>query len=330
MKYMPINELRSIATFVKAAELGSLRQAAAAQGMTPQAASQALALLEQHLDVRLFHRTTRSLSLTSEGRQFLEAVAPALVGLQRALHMARQAKDEIAGPLRIVGPRSTFVPVLWPVLDEFCQLYPAVQLDVQLDDRIGNWVEDRVDVGFRVGPSPAEGVIARKLFPLQLIICAAPAYLLRYGAPDSLGALASYRCSAFRLPSNGQVMPWRVKVDDEIVEYPVFPTLCVNDEAFETEAVLAGHVMALLTAVAAAPLIRSGQLVPLLTRHVDDSSGAFIYYGSRPAQPSRVKAFIELAMKRMVNNSAYVMTAEELNSAEANGRLLHPMELEGS
>ena len=73
-----------------------------------------------------------------------------------------------------------------------------VQPDVELDDRVGNWVEDRVDVGFRVGLSPAEGVIARKLFPLQLIICAAPAYLERHGAPDSLSSLASHRCSAFR------------------------------------------------------------------------------------------------------------------------------------
>src|SRR5690349_16605070 len=102
---MPINELRSIATFAKAAELGSLRRAAQAQGMTPQAASQALAQLEQHLGVRLFHRTTRSIALTDEGQQFLEAAQPALTALQRALQGVRHAKDEIAGPLRIVGPR---------------------------------------------------------------------------------------------------------------------------------------------------------------------------------------------------------------------------------
>ena len=171
---MPINELRSMTTFAKAAELGSLRQAAMAQGMTPQAASQALAQLEKHLGVRLFHRTTRSLALTDEGRQFLEAAQPALAALQRALQTARQAKDEIAGPLRIVGPRSTFLPVLWPVLEEFCRMHPDVQPEVQMDDRIGNWVEDRVDVGFRVGQSAAEGVIARRLFALQLIICASP------------------------------------------------------------------------------------------------------------------------------------------------------------
>ena len=75
---MPINELRSIATFVRTAELGSLRKAAAAQGMTPQAASQALAQLERHLGVRLFHRTTRSMSLTEEGQRFMETAQPAL------------------------------------------------------------------------------------------------------------------------------------------------------------------------------------------------------------------------------------------------------------
>ena len=148
----------------------------------------------------------------------------------------------------------------------FAACYPDVQPDVQLDDRIGNWVEDRVDVGFRVGASPAEGVIARKLFPLQLIICAAPAYLARYGAPDSLDALAAHRCSVFRHPGTGKVMPWYVKVGDGIVEHHVVPALCVNDEALETEAVLAGHVIGLLTGVTAAPHIRSGRLVPLLTR----------------------------------------------------------------
>ena len=150
---MPINELRSIATFVKTAELGSLRQAAAAQGMTPQAASQALAQLEKHLGARLFHRTTRSMALTDAGRQFLDTALPAL-------------------------------------------------------------------------------------------------------------------------------------------EHQVLPSLCVNDEELETHAVLAGHAIGQLTAIAAASHIRSGRLVPLLTEHVVEPASAFIYYGSRAAQPLRMRAFI--------------------------------------
>jgi DNA-binding transcriptional LysR family regulator len=118
---MSMNELRAIATFAKAVELGSLRRAAVAQGVTPQAASQALAQLEQHLGVRLLHRTTRNLALTDEGRQLLETAQPALAALERALLRVRAAKDDIAGPLRIVGPKSGFAPLLWPVVDEFCR-----------------------------------------------------------------------------------------------------------------------------------------------------------------------------------------------------------------
>jgi DNA-binding transcriptional LysR family regulator len=133
---MAINELRSISIFASAAELGCLRKAAAAQGITPQAASQALAQLERHLDIRLFHRTTRVMSLTDEGRQFLEEAQPALRGLQRALESAKRAKEEIAGPLRIVGPRSTFQGVIWRLLEEFCQQYPGIVPDVKLEDRV--------------------------------------------------------------------------------------------------------------------------------------------------------------------------------------------------
>jgi len=322
---MPINELRSITTFARTAELGSLRRAAEAQEITPQAASQALAQLEKHLGVRLFHRTTRNMALTDEGRQFLETVQPALAGLQRAMHVARRAKEGIAGPLRIIGPRLTFLPLLWPILDEFCTLHPEVQPDVQLDDRIGNWVEDRVDVGFRVGASASEGVIARRLVPLPLIICAAPAYLARHGAPANLDDLATHRCSVFRHPGTGKVVPWYVKVGGAVVTRDVVPALCTNEEELETAAVLSGQVIGELTGVAAARHIRSGRLVPLLTQHVADHLSLFIYYGSRAAQPDRARAFIDLVVQRLAGSTDYVLTAKELAVAETKGRKAHRM-----
>jgi DNA-binding transcriptional LysR family regulator len=317
---MPINELRSITIFAKTAELGSLRKAAATQGISPQAASQALAQLEQHLGVRLFHRTTRNMSLTDEGQQFLDAAQPPLLGLQRALLVPKRAKDEIAGPLRIVGPRSTFRAVIWTVLEEFCRLHPDVQPDVQLDDRIGNWVEDRVDVGFRVSLAPADGVIARRLFPLQLIICAAPSYMEKYGAPNSLAALSSHRCSAFRHPVTGRVTPWHLKEGDSVVDHDVVAALCTNEEELEIDAVLAGQVIGVLTGVTASAHIRSGRLVPLLTAHVADHASMYVYYGSRSSQPARVRAFIDLAIKRLLDSEAFVLSTKELASAEAKGR----------
>ncbi|WP_067065613.1 LysR family transcriptional regulator [Roseateles chitosanitabidus] len=319
---MPVNELRAITTFVRTAELGSLRRAAVAQGISPQAASQALAQLEQHLGVRLFHRTTRAMALTDEGRHFLEGVRPALGWLQRAMEGVRQAKDEIAGPLRIVGPRSAFRPALWALLDEFCTRHPDVHPEVQLADDIGNWVEDRVDVGFRVGASPAEGVIARRLFPVQTIICAAPAYLRRHGAPQSLDDLAAHRCSAFRHPE-GRIVAWSVKVGKDVAAQPVVPALCINDEELEFDALLGGHVISMMTNITVAAHIRAGRLVPLLTRHVASPASLHVYWGSRSAQPARVRAFIDLAIERLADSEDFVLGAKELAAAEAKGREQH-------
>ena len=316
---MPINELRSITTFVRTVELGSLSKAASAQRISPQAASKALGQLEQHLGVRLFHRTTRSMSLTEEGQRFLEAAQPSLIGLQQALQGARRTREDIAGPLRIVGPRTVLQPVIGPVLDEYCRLYPEVQPDVHLDDRIGNWVEDRVDVGFRLGQSPQEGLIARRLFPLQLIVCASASYLRKYGVPKSLTELGAHRCSAFRRPSDGRVVPWRVRVGDSLQDQHINPAFCTNDEAFELRAVLGGEVIGQLAAPTAAPLIRAGRLVPLLLEHVSEDYSLFVYYGSRAAQPARVRRFIDLAVDRLTDNAEFIFNNNELSRAQAKG-----------
>ena len=312
---MPINELRSISIFIRTAELGSLRKASEAMDISPQAASQALAQLEQHLDVRLFHRTTRSMTLTDEGLQFMEEAQPALQSLQRALSTARRAKEEISGPLRIAGPRTAFEPVIWSLLEEFCRLHPAVEPDVQLEDRVGNWVEDRVDVGFRLGSSPQDGVIARRLFPVQLVICGSPAYLEKYGVPESVSSLTAHRCVAFRNPGTGKVVPWRIRAGDETVDQFIDPAMCTNDEALELDAVLSGEYLGQLAGVTAAPYIRAKQLIPLLVETIPERSSYFVYYGSRNSQPARARAFIDLTLERLVDNDRYVLTDKELKAA---------------
>jgi DNA-binding transcriptional LysR family regulator len=311
---MPINELRAIEAFAKAVELGSLRKAAAAQGLSPQAVSQALSQLEQHLGVRLLHRTTRNIALTEEGQQFLEATRPALAILERALQRVRATKDEIAGPLHIVAPRSGFVPVLWRVVDAFCRKYPGIQPDLHLDDQVGDWVRERADVGFRIGAPPEDGLIARKLFPVQLIICASPAYLERHGAPRNLDGLSAHRCSVFRHPATGQVFPWFLKIDGEVVRRDLPPALSTNDIEIELQAVLDGQVIAQLSSMSAASHIRAGRVVPLLVQHVTDHMSVTLFYGSRRAQPARVRQFIDFAVERLTDNPDYVLKAAELKS----------------
>ena len=314
-----INELRSIITFVRTAELGSLSKAAQAQRISPQAASKALGQLEADLGVRLFHRTTRSMSLTEEGQRFLEAARPSLAGLLQALQAARRTREDIAGPLRIVGPRTVLPPIIGSVLDEYSRLYPEVEPDVQLDDRLGNWVEDRVDVGFRLGQAPQDGLIARRLFPLQLIICASPVYLRRHGVPQSLHDLAAHRCSVFRRSSDGRIAPWRVQVGDSVRDQHVTPAFSSNDEDFELHTVLTGAVIGQLAGPTATPHIRAGRLVPLLLEHVSAAYCLHLYYGSRTAQPARVRRFIELAVERLSDSRDFVLEAEELKLVHARG-----------
>lgn len=321
---MPINELRSISTFIAAAELGSLRKAADAQGLTPQAASQALAQLERHLNVRLFHRTTRVMSLTDEGLRFLYEARPALLSMQTALHNARHNKDEITGPLRIVGPRTTFHPIIWRLIDEFCERHPGIQPDVQLDDRLGNWVEDRVDVGFRMGSTPQEGMIARQLFPLQLVVCAAPAYVERFGIPTTVAALGEHRCSVFRHPATGKVSPWRLKIANQIKRLEVAPCILTNDEDVEVQAVLSGRCIGQLAGATAAPYIRAGSLLPILVDTMFDFAHYYVYFGSRTSQPLRARAFIDLAVERLMGNTNYVLGMDELLAGEKRALQLAP------
>lgn len=320
---MALNQLRFIEIFINAVEQGSLRRAAAVQGISPQAASHALAQLEKQLGVRLLHRTTRHIALTQEGQQFLDVTRPALMALERAAQGVQATRDEIAGTLRIVGPRTIFLPVLWSLVDAFCTRHPEVQPDVTLDDQVSNWVTSRIDVGFRIARAPEEGVIARRLFPLQLIVCASPAYLAAHGAPQSIEDLSSHRCSVFRHSGTGRVLPWYFKVDGEVVSRDLPPSLSTNIAELEVEATLSGQVIGLLTGVSAAAHIRSGRLVPLLTSHVTDDLSIYMYYGSRNAQPRRVRAFIDLAIERLADSPAYVLSAKELALAEARGLRLN-------
>ena len=269
--------------------------------------------------MRLFHRTTRRLSLTEEGQRFFEAAQPSLTGLQQALQTARQTREDFVGPLRIVGPRTVLPTIIGPVLDEYSRLYPEVLPDVQLDDRVGDWVADRVDVGFRLGNAPQEGLIARRLFPLQLIVCASPVYLRKYGVPRSLHDLAAHRCSAFRRSSDGRVAPWRVRVGENVQDQHVVPAFSTNDEDFELRTALAGSILGQFAGSTAAPYIRSGRLIPLLLDHMSDTLSLYLYYGSRAAQPARVRRFIELAVERLTNSKDFVLGTEELARAHTKG-----------
>ncbi|SAK96632.1 LysR family transcriptional regulator [Caballeronia hypogeia] len=307
-----MNEVRAISIFVRAAALGNLRRAAIDQGISPQAASHAVMQLEKALGVRLFHRTTRKLSLTEEGQRLLQNAEPALAMLSSAFAEARRAKEEIAGPLRISAPKALGRAV-WPSVLEFAARYPDVELDARFDDQFTDLVEERADVGFRGGSPPAGGAIARRLLPIQLIVCASPAYIERHGAPASVDELASHRCTGYRRANTGRQAPWEFMIGDEIVYREIAAWLCANDVDAEAEAVLAGLAIGQLGSFSAAEPIREGRLVPLLTQHLTQRESVYIYYRSRTEQPLRVRTFIDFMVGKLTDNRAFYLTRDELN-----------------
>lgn len=306
-----MNEIRAISLFVRTATLGSLRKAAIEQGVTPQAASLAVAQLEKHLGIRLFHRTTRQISLTDEGRRFLESVQPPLQALNDVLHGARQA-DAASGPLRITAPRSLGYSVLWPQFEAFAQAYPDVQLDIQLEDRLQDWVAERIDVGFRAGAQPDGRIIARRVLPIQLIVCASPEYLARHGAPATIEDLDAHRCTGYLQPNTGKVAPWEFQVGEALVYRDVPPAICMNDPDLETRAVLAGLGIGQLGSFSAAPLIRAGRLVPLLLPHTAQRIAMYLCYARRTHMPMRVRLFIDFMVDRLQTSTEWHLTEEEL------------------
>lgn len=315
-----MNEIRAITTFVRAATLGSLRRAAVDQGISPQAASQAVMQLEKELGVRLFHRTTRKLSLTEEGQRLFDSVKPALTIFSSALDDARRSKEEVGGLLRVNAPRSLGLPVLWPYFEQFQQLHPNVRLDVQFDDHFTDLVSDRADVGFRGGPPPSGGSIARALVPIQLIICASPEYIERHGAPRTIEDLDQHRCTGYRRANTGKLAQWQFQIGDEIVYRDVPSAICVNDTEIETQAVLSGLGIGQLGSFDAIPHIRSGRLVALLTQHITEYGTIYIYYRHRTDQPLRVKTFIDFMIERIAGNRNFFLDPAELRAARATRR----------
>ncbi|MHB9837426.1 LysR family transcriptional regulator [Paraburkholderia terrae] len=307
-----MNEVRAISIFVRAAAVGSLRKAAVDQGISPQAASHAVMQLEKSLGVRLFHRTTRKLSLTEEGQRLLQSVEPALATLSSAIDDARRAKDEVAGPLRVSAPMALGRAVLWPSVLEFAALYPEVQLDVRFDDHFTDLVSDRADVGFRGGSPPSGGTIARRLLPIQLIVCASPAYIERHGKPSTVDELDAHRCTGYRRANTGKQAPWEFLIGNEIVYRDVAATLCANDIDAETDAVLAGLAIGQLGSFSAVSHIRGKRLVPLLTQHMTQRESIYIYYRHRTEQPLRVRTFIDFMIERLTDNKAFFLEPAEL------------------
>jgi DNA-binding transcriptional LysR family regulator len=296
-----MDQTRVLSIFLSVARTRSFTHAAQAVGLTPPAVSRAIAQLEAHLGVRLVNRSTRKVSLTDEGAQLFELADAGLRLLDEAMDQTRYSKQDVAGVIRLAASNSFGSRQLIPLIKRFQVHYPDVHFDVLLEDQLTDMITAKIDVGFRSGNEPAESLIARLLSPIRMEICASPDYLREHGTPRSIEELLLHRCTGFRHPGTGRLLPWALQVDGEVVHQDVPAVITLNQVEAELRAICDGVGIGQMPDYMIAEDIASGAIVTILNELATASMGLYMYYAQRKQLPVRVRHFIDFVMSEVEN-----------------------------
>jgi len=275
--------------FARILDLGSLSAAGRELGLSPAAASKRLAALEQRLGARLIHRSTRRLAPTEAGRIFHDDVRAILAATAAAEARVAGRAESPSGPLRISAPTSFGRLHVAPNLSGFLERHPAVQIEMLLDDGFVDLVADRIDVAIRIAPEPRSASLAAQLLaPNRRVLCAAPAYLDRHGAPASLRDLAGHRL----LAASNQT-PWRLESAKARRVLDVDSHVRTNSSEVVRELALAGAGIALRSTWDVGGELASG----VLRRILPDWQGAtdvgiYAVHARATPLPAAVRAYV--------------------------------------
>jgi DNA-binding transcriptional LysR family regulator len=274
----------------------SFRGAAAELGMSPSALSHAVAALEQRMGVRLFHRTTRSVSLTEAGEQFLARVSPALREISAAMEDANLHRETPAGTLRINASEGAALELMKPVAYAFLARYPDMKLDIVTEGRLVDIVAEGFDAGVRVLDMVPQDMIAVPCSrPVRFAVVASPGYFSktkkrRPKAPDDLLA---HECIRARYSSGG-VYKWDFEKRGERIEIDVKGALTLDNHHLMLDAALNGVGLAWLSEWAVAEHVASGRLVRVLEDWSPPGPRLCLYYPGHRHVPAGLRAFIDV------------------------------------
>jgi len=282
-----------VVAFMTVVAVGSFAQAGERLGIGRSSVSRSIRRLEAQLDARLLSRTTRSLALTREGEVFHASCFPGIAHILQALDDLRDLREgPPRGRLRVCANADFGRRVLAPLLWDFSAAYPGIEIDLQLDDGPQDVVANRIDVLFRNGRLEDSQLVARRIAPMPLLACAAPAYAREHGLPASLDELARHRCIGLRLPS-GRLEDWVFDNVGVPRRFEPPSRLTFNDAALVLQAALAGQGIAQLPGYQACAALRQGTLVACLPAHAADGGGHYVCYQSRQHLPSRIRVFVD-------------------------------------
>jgi DNA-binding transcriptional LysR family regulator len=284
--------LNGIDIFVRAAETSSFVAAGQRLGISASAVGKSIAKLEARLGVRLFHRTTRRLTLTEEGALFHDRCKRALEDLRDAEDILRETASQPRGRLRIGAPTIGY-RFLLPVLSDFRSLYPDVQLEIDFNDRIIDVVEAGLDLVIRSGPLADSSLMSRRLGDFRFLLCAAPAYLARAGRPTAVEDLAAHACLAFHYPTTGRAQAWVLTAGGSLSPDRLSPVLTCNNMEALREAAICGLGLAYMPDFLARDALEDGRLRVVLGEAIRDWGQFTALWPSNRGLAPKVRVFLD-------------------------------------
>jgi DNA-binding transcriptional LysR family regulator len=282
--------------FVLLARHSSLSAAARALDLTPPAASKRLAQMEQRLGVQLVQRTTRSISLTSEGETYLRHATRILAEIREMEDAVSLGRSAPRGLLRVNATLGFGRTTIAPLISQFVKRYPDVEVQVEVTDRPVDLVESGFDLAIRFGALPDRRLNARRIMSNRRFLCASPRYLERHGTPKTLADLAKHRCIIHRQNDDAYGI-WRFVHKDHTEVVKVHGSLSSNDGDIVLGWALDGHGILIRSEWDAAKYLDSGRLRVVLPEFQLPAADLFVYYASRANQPVRTRAFIDFLVE---------------------------------
>jgi DNA-binding transcriptional LysR family regulator len=309
--------LPGLISAVQAADSGSFTAAAKVLNLTPAAVSKNVATLETILQVRLFNRTTRQLSLTEEGKAFIGQTRTGLALLEAAgLQATQRLKPQ--GLVRLNCPVGFGRRYVLPLLPAFYALHPDVQIDLSLNDQAVDLVGERFDVGIRGGSQPPEGMVARKICDIPSVLVATPKYLKLRGAPKHYQELVNHDLLKIKF-LNGRMLPWIFRDNangkEKLVSFEGSAKLMISDPEIMLDAALMHMGIARLGRHHAHAALKRGDLVEVLPRQqMPNEASMAIFYPHRAGVAPRVRVLVDFLLAQFAKD-------ESLHAATNNSRV---------
>jgi len=286
-----MDRIEAMRAFVTVVNESTFTRAAERLDTSPQLVSKYVSQLETHLGVRLLNRTTRRIHLTEAGSQYYQRAQQVLSDIDDMENQLGDLQTEAQGLLRISAPVSFAIRHMAPLLSEFQKAHPAVGIDLQLNDRKVDIVEEGFDIALRIGRLKSSSLIAKRLAPVRLVLCASPAYLEQYGTPGKPEDLSGHRYlrySYMNMDPGHSLQKWLQDNSRESTRGMVS-----NNGDVLVEAAIAGTGIALQPTFIAGAAIREGKLRVVLPDHEPEPMALYAVYAHRQLLASKVRSFID-------------------------------------